>query len=665
MKASESFGPLAPFIDGLYDVRAEFADYVYRRTECHLDAADRAIRELRTPEQVRDRQQRTRQWTREAIGGVIAHDGPLEAVSCGTLERPGHTIEKVVFQSLPRMYVTANLYRPAGTPGPHPAVLFLCGHSELGKAEPTYQRVCAWLAQSGFVVLVLDPIGQGERKSYLDANGDEVIPWGIEEHSYAGLQCWWRGTSIAKYFIHDARRGLDYLTSLEDVDSARIGITGNSGGGTQSVQVMMLDDRLAAAAPGTFITSQRAYLRSGQAQDAEQILMGGTARGITHADFLIEMAPRPVHVLAVDYDFFSVEGTVESIDLARPAFATLGHEDALSLFRTRGLHGYTAELARSAVDFFLRELGGSATAPELPPFEAVPAEDLTCTDAGQVQREFADSHMVFELLMAQDSAAPAQPSGAGPDELRSWLLERVVAGRTPARELFPRWLESRKPRASLSARRVLWRSEKDLFSHGVLYEPTEGRSQSVTIALFHEGTDAIDENKKWIVGRVAAGESVLVVDLRAMGALAPRPINDYPVHAHYGTDFKLSCDLMEIDDSLAAGRVHDLLRALEFVRSDPEVQLGERSLRVYAEDAGQFYAVLAAVLDKGEVEVELATELLDPTQLVTSRYYDFEYSLATLIPGLLGAGSFQDLIAPATDRISVVGNARSCADARR
>ena len=102
-------------------------------------------------------------------------------------------------------------------------------------------------------------------------------------------------------------RGFDYLCTRPEVDPKKIGITGNSGGGTQSSMAMLWDRRYAAAAPATFIMTREEYLYVGGGQDSEQIWPGFTSNGYDHDDILFAMAPKPVLVLAVDYDFFPIE----------------------------------------------------------------------------------------------------------------------------------------------------------------------------------------------------------------------------------------------------------------------------------------------------------------------------------------------------------------------
>src|SRR5207237_421243 len=124
------------------------------------------------------------------------------------IEEDGLRIERVIFQSRPGHYVTANLYLQAGITGQTAAVQFLCGHHQQAKHQDEYQIVCRHLAAAGLVVLVQDPIGQGERFSYYEpALEDTTVPWGTIEHDYAGAQCLPLGDALARYFLHDAMRG--------------------------------------------------------------------------------------------------------------------------------------------------------------------------------------------------------------------------------------------------------------------------------------------------------------------------------------------------------------------------------------------------------------------------------------------------------------------------
>ena len=117
-------------------------------------------------------------------------------------------------------YIPEHITEPCG------AVLFLCGHSHEAKQYMVYQTVCQYLALSGLIVLIQDPIGQGERFSYYEpALGKPTVSSTTYEHDYDGCRCLLTGDSIARYLVHDAIRSIDYLCSRPEVDPARIGVT--------------------------------------------------------------------------------------------------------------------------------------------------------------------------------------------------------------------------------------------------------------------------------------------------------------------------------------------------------------------------------------------------------------------------------------------------------
>jgi dienelactone hydrolase len=617
---SAGFGP---FLDGYYDGRAQLRDHVYRRTDAALAASHARNDALTSAADVAARQAEIRAAAAAGLGGLPQTGTPLEPEVVGEVAGDGFTVDKLIFSSLPGYFVTANLYRPADVVGPTAAVLFVCGHSDIAKAYPRYQSVCSRLARNGLIALAIDPIGQGERISYLGPDGEVLVPAGTTEHTYAGVQCWWRGQSIARYFVHDIRRAVDYLVSRPDVDPDRIGITGNSGGGTQTTLAMMLEPRLAAAAPGTFVMSRRDYQLSGQAQDAEQILLGGTAAGIDHEDFLIAMAPRPLLVLAANYDFFPIEGAMRSVERARRAYEILGRPDALGIARVDATHGYHPELAKAATEFFVRTVGDSDRQIDHREPALFTEAELACTTSGQIALDRAQARRVFDLNLAGHRSDTTDWSA---EQARDWLAQQVNAGRRPPAEFFPRWLERES-----GEHHAFWWSEQDLLSAAVLF-PAGERWSGLVVTVFDRGTEDLPEHADWIAERVAAGESVLALDVRGVGALAPHPVNPREMNAHYGTMYKLLTDLLWLGDSLTAGRVYDVTRAVEFARVDPHIGLGERPLRLYGAGLGALYVSLGGVLTS--VAVECGTPPLDLESILAERMYgDDHRSWQALLPG--------------------------------
>lgn len=230
----------------------------------------------------------------------------LNAKVTGKLERETFTVEKIVFESHPGFYVTAALFIPKNLTKPAPAVIYCSGHTELGFRSDVYQRVMMNLVEKGFVVFAFDPVGQGERLQYIDPQtGKSKVGGPTTEHSYAGIQTLLTGTSLSDYFIWDGVRAIDYLETRKEVDAKRIGITGRSGGGTQSALIAAYDDRIYAAAPECYITSFKRLLQSIGPQDAEQNPYHFIKNGMDHADFLHIRAPKPALMLTTTHDFFS------------------------------------------------------------------------------------------------------------------------------------------------------------------------------------------------------------------------------------------------------------------------------------------------------------------------------------------------------------------------
>jgi cephalosporin-C deacetylase-like acetyl esterase len=182
------------------------------------------------------------------VGGEPART-PLNARTAAVIMRNGYRIEKVIFESQPKFFVTANLYVPTRGSGPYPAILYPLGHESGAKSHLAWQQMLGSFAQKGYVALAWDTLGQGERVQIYDEDlGVSKAGGSTTEHSMLGAQCLLMGDSLARYTIWDGIRALDYLVSRPEVNAARIGCTGNSGGGTHTAYLSALDDRIQVAA---------------------------------------------------------------------------------------------------------------------------------------------------------------------------------------------------------------------------------------------------------------------------------------------------------------------------------------------------------------------------------------------------------------------------------
>ena len=131
----------------------------------------------------------------------------------------GYRIEKVIFESVPGLHVTALVYVPDAPAGPKPAVLVACGHSPLGKAFVNYQNIAGRLAKRGYVVICWDPVGQGERSQFWDA-AQHRSRYNLVcgEHAILGNLATLAGTSLTRWMVWDGMRAVDYLLTRADVD---------------------------------------------------------------------------------------------------------------------------------------------------------------------------------------------------------------------------------------------------------------------------------------------------------------------------------------------------------------------------------------------------------------------------------------------------------------
>lgn len=622
--------------DFLYDVRHQLREHLYGRARAAFEAGDRT-RDALDVSALPAYQKALREAFIASLGGLPEAQGAPGARHTGTVRCERFDIEKWILEVRDRVYVTANLYVPHGLTGRNAAVLFVCGHHDQAKHVPEYQTVCRHLALAGLIVLAIDPPGQGERYSYYEpALAGCTVECGTSEHDYAGFQCWLAGDSIARYFVHDAMRALDFLFEHPLVDAARVGVTGNSGGGTQTSLLMLCEPRLAAAAPATFIMSRESYMYAGGAQDCEQVWPGFSELGYDHEDILLAFAPKPVRVLAVTSDFFPIEGTRDTVRRASRVWSACGAADALDLVEDNCTHEYTNLLARSAAAFFSRHL---MNRDYTPPADAdiAPMEPslLWCTRSGQVRGELPGARGAFEQNFERVQQAQTRRYALGDvqrrAQARDWLCERVYAHRQPcafnARFMF------RARAYELESEHYMWWSQAGILNYGVLLRDFahRGKTLPLTLAVFPNGTRDIAPRFAQIRALCASGRAVLVVDVTGAGNIEPHPLSARGVHGIYGAMFKFACDLVFLGDSLPALRTYDVLRALEFARTLPGLDAARPELWACGKQG--VYALLASLLTP--IEALRCEDIYHAGTQATSRHYDYENVWQVALPGML------------------------------
>ena len=288
-------------------------------------------------------------------------------------------MEKVVFESQPKHFVTALLFLPNSKRAlpPCPGILVPCGHSKNGKGSDAYQGMGALLALNGMAALVVDPIDQGERGQYLGTGGWPEL-WGVDAHYLLGIGSTLLGRNTARFEIWDDMRAIDYLQSRPEVDPKRIGCTGNSGGGTQTSYMMALDERIQAAAPSCYLCGFPALLRTIGPQDAEQDIFGQLAWNMDHADYIMMRAPRPVLMCVATKDFFDIHGAWETFRYAKRLYTRLGLPERVEILENDAGHNYDKTQREGVVRWMSRWLLGKDQPITEPAIKLLSENEVQC-----------------------------------------------------------------------------------------------------------------------------------------------------------------------------------------------------------------------------------------------------------------------------------------------
>lgn len=395
--------------------------YLDKTSTANLAVRKERYEALKTPDEIWAWQEANRAYFVKALGGFPERT-PLNAkiVSSGTGE--GFRFENVLYESRPQFYVTGTLFLPT-TPGPYPAVLFPCGHDDPPRGMETYQRACILLARYGIAALMYDPIGQGERVTYLKEDNTPAMYCTVE-HTLFAASAMLVGTSFAEYRIWDGMRGIDYLQSRADVIPDKIGVTGHSGGGTLTSYLMALDPRVLAAAPCCFITSYEKLLAEMGPQDGEQNTYGQLKQGIDHADYIHMRAPKPTLLLTATHDAFSIEGSWESFREAKRLYARLGLSERVSLVEADNDHAYSNPLRVGMVQWMRRWLlgiDGPVVEVETP---LLTLDQMRCSPEGQVVK-IPGARTVTDFNVERNEGLAAGRAQFWKDNTREVALAKV------------------------------------------------------------------------------------------------------------------------------------------------------------------------------------------------------------------------------------------------
>lgn len=609
-----------------------------------LESRASKIAQIKTKDELLKRQSELRHTVWEILG-PFREKTPLNAKITGIVKKNGYSIENLIYESLPGFYVTASLFIPDNVKKPAPAILFCSGHSTGVYRLPSYQLPLLNLVKKGFIVLAFDPIGQGERLQYFDpVKGESTIGSSTREHSYPSIQVYLTGKSVARYFIWDGIRGIDYLVSRKEVDPNRIGVQGLSGGGTQTAYISALDERVAASAPAGYITSYKRLMESVGVQDGEQNFYHGISSGIDHPDFIEIRAPKPTLIMATTNDFFNIQGARETFKEAKKVYELFGKPDNIEITEDDFGHGYTKKNREAMYAFFQKHLllPGSAIEEEV---DYPSAQELQKTSTGQLSTSlggetvFSLNRKEADVLADKLQSSRINLTAHLPEVLNS--AKKLSGYREPLVINEP-VLTGRVPREGYMIEKYFVKGESDYIIPYLLYIPVKSNNKAL-IYLHPSGKSregSIGGEIEWFVKN---GFKVLAPDLPGIGEMGRN-------HFRGDTEFdSISCNILYnstlIGRSIVGIRAGDVVRLTRLLKKSGEIS------EVYGLAKKEMSPVLlhAAAFDPDITRIGLIEPYSSYQSIVMNRFYNPKFIHST-VPGALNAYDLPDLAASLAPR---------------
>ncbi len=600
---------------------------------------------------------RSQVW--EILGGRPA-ETPLNARVVGTIPRDGYSIEKLIYESLPQVYVTAHLYLPAAGKAPYPAIVAPLGHTSDGKNYRNYQYCYQNLARKGYVVLAYDPFGQGERRQYLIPGTSEPRMGPTAEHNQAGRPMLLLGTGLARYRVWDGMRSIDYLLSRPEVDPHRIGCTGHSGGATVTMYLMALEPRIraAVAVEGNYENLAGPYFDPpGAIADAEQNMAGSLNHGVDRGDLLNSFAPKPfllcytVHDEGQTYSPVYQEAIAQNYSELQRIYGLLGAQDSLGIRAGHLPHELDFYSRQALYGWFNRWLGQADAGVDEAPFDAAPAALLNCTPTGQVLTSLGGRSLV---QINRDHAKKVLPRGL-------LMGGNVAAARARISETLPSLLALPSSRSPL--REVTLSAQFGAGLHTEEFQIESGPGVRVVGWFVKTQAGAArrpavlyisDNDVNQVVAEpspfhavLGQGYAVASVNLRGMGLSTPRMPDGGPVF-YRGMQVleRFAWTNLVLGKPVLGQRVWDVLRTLDYLAARPDVDNSQ--MRILGRGSAGIAAGLATVLDS-RVRSLLLTHSVPSWQSIVDAE-DYSVSLDWFVQGILQHFDLPDLLASIAPR---------------
>jgi dienelactone hydrolase len=571
----------------------------------------------------------------------------LHARITGVVERPDFIVEKLLYQSRPGLYVTGNLYLPKVVRAPLPAILYVCGHSEVKKGgiiygnKAHYQHHAAWYAANGYVCLILDTLQLGELPGlHHGTNREGMWWWQSRGYTPAGVEAW------------NGIRGIDYLLSRPEVDEAKIGVTGRSGGGATSWWLGALDDRVAAVVPVAGITDLRNHVVDGVLEGHCDCMYPVNTYRWDFPLLAALVAPKPLLVENTDKDpIFPEDGVRRVYAQLEKVYGWYEARDRLGLVIGKGGHVDSPEIRRPSFAFMDRWLKGKDTDPATieEPDRSIPVEDLKVLKPGEVPPDCRNA-TIQETFVARAEVPPVPESAEAWEKLRiRWLDElkaKVLAGWPQGEDVPPLKVELAldAQQDGMRLRGYDFTSQEGVRLRLWWVSPAASARKPEAIQFTVVDERSWDAESKHLVTIVGLSSDDWMNDFFArfvrpmiqrgshMASLGPRGIGPTAWPAERETHLRRRFALL--GQTLDGMRAWDVHRALAVLKTIPEL----KGVPIHLGGNGQMSVpTLLAALGEPEVErvmfTNLPTSVRDgPSFLNLERFLEMPQALSLLYP---------------------------------
>lgn len=535
-----------------------------------------------------------------------------------TLKHDSFTVQNIIVDSRPGYPVSLNLYIPADIKKRTPAILQCCGHMPEGKAYSKYVKAAISLCLKGCIVLVPDPIGQGERSHYRGCDNSIA---NVHEHCLHNKRLLAVGDSFANWRIHDIRRCIDYLWFHDNVDRKRIGIMGNSGGGTMATIVNALDKRIAAAAPNCYVTRWLSNVENELAADGEQIPFAFAKNGGDLADFLIAAAPRPLLISGELNDFFDIRGTFDVVEELARIYKILKRPNDIQFTFGNQSHDFNLGAREDTYEFFAEyfKLDSTRREPDIPELSE---EHLSCGLA-QLYALPYPPNTIHDHIEQKLQAADETRQKNSPEQIKAKLKRTLKISKAPTQ--VPHYRQLRPQRVGdriFSRYGVEW--EQGIVTTLVMpdKQPFFHLPSADVAVLYIPNQDAKNELKN----RPFNDEYRLFgLDYRGVGESMPNGCDQPPERDFfhpYQFDYHYDALAKLLGESYLGGRVSDIIATIQLLKTQVSPDIV-----ITASGIGQIPAILAAFLSPYPVQLRIDEPLITFRDAVKNIYCPIPQSM--------------------------------------